>query len=150
MEVLAETQQKPARASLPHAFTAANAAENARKAVQARIRRKAEQEQAIAQAKADLELVKPLLGKAIELATGHASVPDSEYRLQRLARTREQIETLDAQLLATDDPRAIKAITDSIRNLAEIERILAGRPLPGSHRPTKPKSGTVQSFEPSE
>ena len=66
-------------------------------------------------------------------------VPDEKYRLERLARTREQIARLDAQLLASNDPREIKALSDALKNFAEMERILRREPLPGSRRPGREK-----------
>lgn len=76
---------------------------------------------------------------------------NEEYARERLLRTREQLRQLDEELENCTNPKDIKALCDSIKALAEVERILAGRPLPGSHRPTRnPKRESPISFTPTE
>lgn len=138
-----DTLQNPNEITQPTAkprgfhITSENAKALQLKARDAKARKKAEQLAMLAKAERDLELVKPLMEKAIAVATGLASVPEAEYRLQRLSRTRAQLEALDKELEGETDTKAIKALCDSIKALSEVERILAGRPLPGSHRPSK-------------
>lgn len=105
-------------------------------------RRSAEARARIAQERKDVNKAQAIIAEAKAL-----SDPNSEegYRLERLIRTRKQLSQLDEQLEGETDPKAVKAICDAIARLAEVERILAGRPLPGSHRPSnkpsKPKTG---------
>lgn len=66
-------------------------------------------------------------------------LPADKYVEQRIARTRAQIEKLDTRLATCRDPKAIKFLADAIAKLAELERVLSGRPLPGQLRPSGPK-----------
>lgn len=59
------------------------------------------------------------------------------YRTVRLTRTRKQMRRVDAMLTKATDAKELKALCDALARLAEIERILAGRPLPGALRPGK-------------
>jgi len=54
----------------------------------------------------------------------------------QLTRTRKQIEQLNEQFESSTDPKELKALADALARLAEIERILDGRPLPGSRKPS--------------
>lgn len=122
MESVAELPpqiEKPKR--IPH-FTKENAKAYNAKAIEAKRLAAIERNEAIERAKVVTELA-----------------PDEKYRLERLARTREQIVRLDAQLLASIDPREIKALSDALKNFAEMERILRREPLPGSRRPGREK-----------
>ena len=75
--------------------------------------------------------------------------PTDDYTVQRLARTRKQIEMLDEQLEEAPDARAVKAIADALARLVEIERVLAGRPLPGSRRPGRERpAGPTDQLKP--
>lgn len=94
---------------------------------------------------------------------GRAPVTDS-YLLQRLARVREQLRRLDDWIseelkakTADGQPRQpdgqrIDRLAAASARLTEIERTLAGRPLPGSLRPREPRSrpGPWSSAEPLE
>ena len=53
----------------------------------------------------------------------------------RLARVRRHLGRLDNLLDHETDPQKIDRLASASARLSEIERILAGRPLPGSHRP---------------
>jgi hypothetical protein len=81
--------------------------------------------------------------EAIALAEAlRNSVPppvDESYRSQRLSRVRGQLAIVDREieLCAGKDSKRLKELTDAQARLAEQERQLAGRPLPGSMRPTK-------------
>jgi hypothetical protein len=59
------------------------------------------------------------------------------YVAKRIVQVRRQIEGLNERLEAAVDPKDIKALCDAISKLAELERVLAGRPLPGQRRPGK-------------
>jgi len=62
-----------------------------------------------------------------------ASFPD--YTAKRLFRVRKQLDRLDEMMAEEDDPQRIDKLASAQARLAEQERLLAGRPLPGSHRP---------------
>lgn len=70
-----------------------------------------------------------------EQPTSQNSANSDGYVVKQLFRTRKQVEMLNRQLESAPDHRAVKSIADALARLTEIERILAGRPLPGSHRP---------------
>ena len=124
-------------------ITKENAAQCARNAARARVannlRKKAER------AAADRALIiheeNMRLKYLAQIATANASVPVvaavDDYIGKRLGRVRLQIDQLDAMLLAERDPQALDRLAAASARLSEQERILAGRPLPGSHRPTK-------------
>jgi hypothetical protein len=56
-------------------------------------------------------------------------------------RVREQLERLDRLASEEDDPKQLKALADATTRLSEQERLLAGRPLPGSRRPGNESKG---------
>lgn len=87
-----------------------------------------------------------------ELKAAAIVEPDDTYRLNRLKATRDALDGLYSDLNAADDAKDQKAICDSIARLSEVERLLAGRPSPGSHRPSslKPKRQTPESYGPVE
>jgi hypothetical protein len=63
-----------------------------------------------------------------------------EYSAKVLARTRTQLDLVANSILheltkSNPDSRRLRDLSDAQRHLAEQERILAGRPLPGSRRP---------------
>src|SRR5512135_2504762 len=65
------------------------------------------------------------------------------YPTQRLIRVRDQLDIIDQRI--TEEASKLKGLDGQVLNwlcaaqerLAEQERILAGRPLPGSMRPTR-------------
>lgn len=87
--------------------------------------------------------------KKAELAAARLAIPpeppraaepepaprDDEFSARKLARVREQIERLDAMLLEATEPQAVDRLASALSRLYEIERLLAGRPLPGSLKP---------------
>lgn len=60
---------------------------------------------------------------------------DAAYLRKRLARVRLQIEDMNKRLDAEQDPQAVQWIVNSIYRLTELERVIAGRPLPGQLKP---------------
>ena len=68
-------------------------------------------------------------------STAYQAPVADQYRLSRLARTRKQLAQVDRMLEAATDAREVKSLADALARLADMERILAGRPLPGSRRP---------------
>lgn len=76
----------------------------------------------------------PLPGRAA------APSPEDGYAEQVLLRTRTQLDLVAQRILEElqsrkPDSRRLRDLSDAQRHLAEQERILAGRPLPGSRRP---------------
>jgi hypothetical protein len=63
-----------------------------------------------------------------------------EYIVKRVMRVRAQLDRIDRMMMEEDNPQAIDRLAAAMARLSEQERILAGRPLPGSHRPSKPRS----------
>ncbi len=59
-----------------------------------------------------------------------------DFASRRLMRVREQLQRLDDLAALAVEPKALKELADATTRLAEQERILAGRPLPGSRRPS--------------
>ena len=79
--------------------------------------------------------------ESLASATAISTVPiQSDYASRCLARTRAQLDLVAAQITAALqcaklDERKLKTLTEAQDRLQEAERKLAGRPLPGSHRP---------------
>lgn len=101
-----------------HLFTKENAAEMAhRRAAKLRADREAQR-------------------LAVETATLDPSI---EYSQRRLARVRLQLDRLDKMMMEVNDPQKLDRIASAVARLAEQERQLSGRPLPGTLRPTGKK-----------
>ncbi len=73
----------------------------------------------------------------------------ADYATLRLIRVRKQLDAVDdaIELAIGGDSKSLKELTDAQMRLAEQERILAGRPMPGSLKPTsaKPSSSSTGS-----
>ena len=67
------------------------------------------------------------------------------YIAKRLVRVRKQIDLLSAMLEEEQDPNKIDRLASAIAKLSELERQLAGRPLPGSLKPSSPRSTRQQA-----
>lgn len=66
--------------------------------------------------------------------------PSDDYTVRIKSRVRKQWETvadtLDAELAKrSPEPQAVDRLCAALERLAEVERVLDGRPLPGSRRP---------------
>jgi len=61
------------------------------------------------------------------------------YVARELRQVRQQIDRLNGMLDQEADPVRLDRLCSAITRLSERERQLAGRPLPGSLRPTKQK-----------
>jgi hypothetical protein len=64
-------------------------------------------------------------------------LPEEKYRILTLARTRKQIERLFEMMDECDDAQKLDRLASALARLNEQERQLAGRPLPGSLKPTQ-------------
>jgi hypothetical protein len=77
--------------------------------------------------------------------------PSDSYPDLVLARTRTQLDLvaglITKELEGTDvDSKRIRELTDAQTRLSELERVLAGRPLPGSRKPAaEPRRKASQS-----
>ena len=71
--------------------------------------------------------------------------PALDFNERTLSRVRVQMDSvadeIDKELLRTvPDSKRLKELTDSFDRLSDRERILAGRPLPGSRKPAPERS----------
>jgi hypothetical protein len=71
--------------------------------------------------------------------------PLDDFCEKRIKRVRSQLERLDQMLVTEDNAQAIDRIASASARLSEQERILSGRPLPGSQRPRLAKPTKVGS-----
>ena len=63
-----------------------------------------------------------------------------DFTVRKLARVREQIDSVEKLLDAATEPQAVDRFANALTRLYDLERILAGRPLPGSRRPTEDRA----------
>jgi len=63
------------------------------------------------------------------------TTPADDFAVRKLARVRGQIERVELLLDDADDPQAVDRFANALTRLYDLERVLAGRPLPGSRRP---------------
>lgn len=61
--------------------------------------------------------------------------PDQDYRERRLTRVRAQLEKVDAMIEKERNPQSLERLARAQASLSTQEFQLAGRPLPGMHRP---------------
>jgi hypothetical protein len=57
------------------------------------------------------------------------------YVSERLSRVRLQLDRVDGMVMTEKDPQKLDRLASAQARLAEQERIMSGRPLPGSMRP---------------
>lgn len=83
---------------------------------------------------------------AISAMPNAPALEDGGYSARTLTRVRKQVklvqDAIDKALMA-EEAKPLKDFTDALSRLAEIERQLAGRPLPGSLRPKQEKSKRI-------
>src|SRR4051794_21661226 len=72
--------------------------------------------------------------KAAALAPQPEPQSSDEYVANRITSARAQIDRLTAQARKVTDPLDSERLARAVAQWSEIERILAGRPLPGSKR----------------
>lgn len=77
------------------------------------------------------------LAASIPQTTSQQDASD-EFITKRLARVRKQLDRLDGMIEKEIDPMKLDRLASAQARLSEQERILAGRPMPGSFRPKKP------------
>lgn len=76
-----------------------------------------------------------------------ASYPEN-YVNQRLARVRKQIDSIDLMLDKCRDPHKLERLSAASERLSKLEFALAGRPMPGSLRPSKVRTVGPSSIDP--
>lgn len=76
----------------------------------------------------------------------HFVIPglNDSYVTERLACVRAQLGRLDAMVLTETDPQKLDRLASAQAKLADQERILSGRPLPGSRRPKPEREPKAQ------
>jgi hypothetical protein len=72
----------------------------------------------------------------------------ADYVGERLVRVRVQLDRLDKLMMTESDPQKLDRLASAQARLSEQERILDGRPLPGSRRPGKQKSAESHDIVP--
>lgn len=89
----------------------------------------------------DARRAKKQAAQEIEQASNQPSKPlqkaSDDYTASRLVRVRKQLNMLDKMLEEESSAQAIDKLASAIAKLSELERTLAGRPLPGSFRPVQ-------------
>ena len=101
--------------------------------------------------KARLALIDDLLAKAAQPVAPPPVQPDQEaYLASRLARIRKQLDLIDTRIeqeasKATCDGQLINWLCSAQERLAEQERITAGRPGPGTLKPSQPAKPSAAS-----
>lgn len=89
---------------------------------------------------------------AAPLPTVTPTAPTDDFTVRKLASVRDQIERVELLLTGSDEPQAVDRFANALTRLYDLERILAGRPLPGSRRPApdgKRDRQAPRSFAPS-
>jgi hypothetical protein len=81
--------------------------------------------------------------QAVALAATVSANAEDGYLAHRLQRVRLQIDRLDDLIDASSDPGEIDRLAAASTRLAEQERLLDGRALPGSLRPSAPRAPKV-------
>ena len=71
-----------------------------------------------------------------------------DFPSRTLSRVRAQIETLLDDLGKERDPQRIDRLASALGRLNEIERQLAGRPMPGSLKPSANQHQTASALSP--
>jgi len=105
-------------------FTTANAREMAARSQAARRQRTTQREAAKENA-------------APQSQTNPQQDDDALFVAKRLARVRKQLDRIDGMIEKETDPMKLDRLASAQARLAEQERLLSGRPLPGSRKPGK-------------
>lgn len=91
--------------------------------------------------------VKKVIQALHETVIAENEAPINGYMGKRLACVRTQLERLNAMILVEEDPAKLDKLASATFKLSEMERIIAGRPLPGSRRPSKEPKFRPESRE---
>lgn len=71
--------------------------------------------------------------------------PAADYAARRLLRVRQHLDRLDWLLSKETDALVLERMARALSHLAEQERLLCGRPLPGQYRPEIPRESKPQT-----
>lgn len=87
----------------------------------------------------------------LEKLAALAPKPPDVYVGEQVTETRAQIQRVQKLLRTAKDARKIKALSESLWRLSEVERVLSGRPLPSSAKPSRqpdrPASGAATPLD---
>ena len=117
-----------------HRFSPENAREMAFKALEARRKNKEARKLQAEQDKLNQEI---MLSKPLNLLDN----ADKAFIDKRIVRVRKQISKLDEMIDDCVDPKQIDQLASALTRLSELERVLSGRPLPGSRKPAAERPG---------
>jgi hypothetical protein len=131
--LFAFTPDKRYTCSVP-LITSANAREMAARSQEARRQRKMEREAA----------------PEVPQTSPQSDDDNDEFVTARLVRVRKQLNRLDNLMETETDPQKLDRLASAQARLAEQERLMAGRPLPGSCRPPVIKQRTQVQDMPEE
>lgn len=71
-----------------------------------------------------------------------------DYLQDRLSRVRLQLDKIDKMMMTETDPQKLDRLASAQARLAEQERLLSGRPLPGSLKPSSRQQSKQPRIEP--
>jgi hypothetical protein len=122
-------------------FTTANAKEMALRGAIVRKERYAQRKAAAKEAKQRARF-------GATVVTESSPAYQTGYVAGRLTRIRAHIARLDERLAAATEPLDCERLMRALSLASELERVLDGRPLPGSRRPGKERSTQDQDVNP--
>ena len=73
------------------------------------------------------------------------AIPHDDFVNRKVLRVRAQIERVSQLLDKSDEPQAVDRFANALTRLYELERVLAGRPLPGSRRPAQDRAPRAEA-----
>jgi hypothetical protein len=77
--------------------------------------------------------------ETVQVTTPQESTQEESFSSKLLTRARARIDSIIEMLTLTKDSKEVEQLTRALAALAELERKLDGRPLPGSRRPVAEK-----------
>jgi hypothetical protein len=81
-----------------------------------------------------------------QLAAKAKLQPSHEYLEQRIKNTRLTIERLEKLLMRAKNTQDLDKLASALSKLADLERVLDGRPLPGTRRPKADRASSRASM----
>ena len=88
------------------------------------------------------------LAEAERLAAAQEQAGLPDYVAKRLARVRVQLDRIDGMMMTEMDPQKLDRLASAQARLSEQERILDGRPMPGSFKPRTPAKAPLPDLVP--
>lgn len=118
-----------------HYFTPENAADMAKRGNITRHRNR----------QLKMEMLKRIQDKLENLDKIELSCDSTDdYLKERVSRTREKILKIENMIDSCTQPKELDQLASALTRLSELERILSGRPLPGSKKPAAERPGKRQ------